>query len=489
MTIMKNKNNILSLAVLTAMSGAFYGCSDDKELTLNAPETKLLEEIKFEVSEVLPLAVGMDSLLVWSAGPQDVDDNTVVFTSSDPAVASVDQTGRISAHSIGQAQITAHSSIGFKINEAEASVTVDVIPEVIKATSINVENTTKLSDDGMIYVTDKLQLKATILPENHTYSHLTWHSDNEEVATVDANGLVDCVGVGSTRIIAKAHDRSGVQGVFNLEVKPYIAITKVEITPLDGPICISRGEVALNVTYTPANGTVGSVEWSSLDESVVKVNRGVVTPAGFGTATVIAKCVSTGEEVATTVTVEPGLWIWDAQNRWGENLQNNWKWIPSDTKADDERLEKFWRVHFPAASGNKRRRDIKINCTEKTPFYLGIAKYPVLAIRCTMYPGGNFKSDFATVSGFDKPGEINPKQGIELADGTRLMLFNVGGKLNGKGYDLVPFRIFQFKVADIPDANVDPNAPWYDIYWIRTFESETAAKEFAAQDVADNPRN
>ncbi|WP_295730967.1 Ig-like domain-containing protein [uncultured Muribaculum sp.] len=487
---MKNKNNILGLAALTAMAVSVAACSDnEKELTLNAPAANLLQEIKFEVSEVLPLAVGMDSLLVWSATPQDADDNTVIFTSSDPAVASVDQEGRISAHAIGQAQITAHSSMGFKINEAEATVTVDVIPEVIKATSINVENTTKLSDDGMIYVTDKLQLKATILPDNHTYSYLTWHSDNEEVATVNADGLVDCVGVGSTRIIAKAHDRSGVQGIFNLEVKPYIAIEKVEIAPLDGPICISRGEVALNVTYTPANGTVGSVEWSSLDESVVKVNRGVVTPTGFGTASVIAKCISTGEEVSTTVTVEPGLWIWDAENKWGETLQSNWKWIPSNDQAPDERLEKYWRIHFPDAGTGKWRRDFKLNCSEKAPVYLGIVKYPVLAIRCTAYAGGNFKSDFATVSGFDKPGEINPKQGIELADGTRLMIFNVGGKLAGKGYDLVPFRIFQFKVADIPNGSVDKASPWYDVYWIRTFESEDAAKAFANQDVIDNPRN
>ncbi len=484
--IMKSSKYLLSIIVASAIGLVSAGCSEDKIYTTDFTEARPIGEITFDVTPTLPLAVGMDSTLVYHVGPASSDDLTIVFTTSDESVASVDQDGTIHARSLGECIVRATPPIGFG---AEASVVVNVIPEVIKATSITIENTTPSGEDGVIYVTDKIQLKATILPENHTYSRLTWHSDNEHIATVDADGLVNCVGEGNVTITAKAHDHSGVEGAFSLTVKPYIAVTKVKIEQLASPICISRGSVALNVTYTPANGTLGSVEWTSLDESIVTVNRGEVTPTGFGTTTVIAKCIATGEEVQTSVTVDPGLWIWDAQNRWGESLRDNWKWSPADTKASDERLEKFWRVHFPDPGTGKWRRDIKIGCSEKNPVYLGLVKYPVLAIRCTMYPGGNFKSDLATLSGFDKPGEINPKQGIELDDGTRLMLFNVGSKLDGKGYDLIPFRIFQFKVADIPNDKVDRNAPWYDIYWIRTFESEDAAKVFAAKDVIDNPRN
>ena len=39
-----------------------------------------------------------------------------------------------------------------------------------------------------IYETDRIQLEASILPANHTYSYLTWASSNPSIATVSENG-------------------------------------------------------------------------------------------------------------------------------------------------------------------------------------------------------------------------------------------------------------------------------------------------------------
>ena len=44
------------------------------------------------------------------------------------------------------------------------------------------------------------------------------------------------------------------------------------------------------------------------------------------------------------------------------------------------------------------------------------------------------------------------------------------------------FNLFQLKVADIPNANVDPAAAWYDVYWIRTFRTADEAKAFGTAD-------
>ena len=44
--------------------------------------------------------------------------------------------------------------------------------------------------------------------------------------------------------------------------------------------------------------------------------------------------------------------------------------------------------------------------------------------------------------------------------------------------------IFQIKVADIPYENVDPNAAWYDVYWIRTFKTVDEAIAFAEAEIA-----
>lgn len=472
------KTSKTSILALLAAAAAFTACDDDKQYTLNAPETKLLEEITFDVSDVLPLAVGMDSTLVYTFGPEDCDDTSIVFTSSDEDIATVDQDGTIHALKVGQATISALPSLGFPVYNAQATVIVEVIPEVIKISSIEIVNTTPVSEDGKIYVTDELQLQANILPEDATYKRLIWSSTNEAVATVDKDGKVVCTGEGDATIIAASTDRSGVRGEFKIHVDKYIAAEKIAIKPLDGPVCISYGSFALEVTYEPTGATVGSVEWSSDDESVATVRRGIVSPTGFGNCNITATCVETGFSASVSVTVEPGLYIWDKNTMWNG-------WICSDGEKPNTSGDKgTWRVNFPAAQpGGKYRRDIKFDCNANNPIELRLKSYPVLAIRMTKLNGGNSTGDIVELN-HGNAGNPNPKNGIDLGDGTQLLIYNLGSRPNFKDLDQALFRVFQLKIADIPYDNVDASKAYYDVYWARTFKSEDDAKNFANEQVA-----
>ncbi|MDE7408037.1 MAG: DUF4979 domain-containing protein, partial [Muribaculaceae bacterium] len=86
--------------------------------------------------------------------------------------------------------------------------------------------------------------------------------------------------------------------------------------------------------------------------------------------------------------------------------------------------------------------------------------------------------------GYGNAGNPNPKNGIDLGDGTQLLIYNLGAAKNYAGVDIASFRVFQIKLADIPYDNVDQSKPYYDVYWIRTFKSEDEAKAYAADDVA-----
>lgn len=459
----------IALAAVAALGLA--SCDDEKQLTLDAEQGHLLEEITFHVSPTLPLAVGMDSTIAWSVGPDDASNKNIIFSSSDEEVATVDQDGTIHAKDVGRAIITAVGEIGFAVFNAEASVIVNVIPEIIKATEINITNTTPAGEDGKIYVSDELQMAAEILPADHTYDRLIWSTSDESLATVDENGLVTCLAMGDVTVYATATDKSGVRGEISFHINRMVDAERVEVAPLAESLCINQGSVKLDVTYFPADATIGSVTWTSDDEMVATVYRGVVTPRGFGTANITATCTATGESATIQVTVENGLYIWNARNQWAG-------WVCSSADGGEERGDSYWHVVLNLDNKNKWRRDIKMDVNNNNMFTMA-AERPVLAIKCTIPKGGN--------NTWDVRDSGNPKDndGFDLPDGTRLIMIDLTAKFGEWATTTHDFNLWQLKAADIPHENVDPAKAYYDVFWIRTFKTADEAKAFATAEASN----
>lgn len=103
---------------------------------------------------------------------------------------------------------------------------------------------------------------------------VTWESSKTDVATVDANGLVTSVAVGSASITAsKDGYRSG-----SITIK--VDLEKIEVAA-------SANSVVKGQTVTVTANKEG-VTWSSSDTNVATVENGVVTGVNFGTATITA---------------------------------------------------------------------------------------------------------------------------------------------------------------------------------------------------------
>lgn len=65
-----------------------------------------------------------------------------------------------------------------------------------------------------------------------------------------------------------------------------------------------------------------------------------------------------------------------------------------------------------------------------------------------------------------------------------MLIYNLGTRPNFKDQDVLNFRVFQIKLADIPNENMTDATAFYDIYWLRMFKTEDEAKEFAQEQVA-----
>jgi uncharacterized protein YjdB len=122
---------------------------------------------------------------------------SVTWSSSATAVATVSAAGLVTANAIGSTTISA--SAGGKTGSAS----ITVMPEPIASITLSTANDTLL-------VGETLQLNATLRDQqgNVVTRLVTWTSNSPTVASVNGQGLVTAVGDGITTITATADARS-----------------------------------------------------------------------------------------------------------------------------------------------------------------------------------------------------------------------------------------------------------------------------------------
>lgn len=129
--------------------------------------------------------------------PEDAYIQTGVWSSSNEAVAMVDQEGTVTAVGNGKAVISFLSDdTGKAKKEAKCNVTVTQAVTEVRLNELY----------GTIYVGKPITLKATIEPKTAKNKKVEWSSSNESVATVSSNGQVKGVSPGSVVITAKSPD-------------------------------------------------------------------------------------------------------------------------------------------------------------------------------------------------------------------------------------------------------------------------------------------
>lgn len=244
--------------------------SEYAEILANAP----VDATGITLSQsTLTLTIGETATLTANVLPADASDRSVTWTSSNTSVATVDANGMVSTTGIGSATITAKTHNGL-------TATCQVTVNPVAVTSVTLSNST-LS----MYPGQTKTLTATVLPENASYKSVTWTTDNSDIATVDANGVVTAKTVGNATITATAHN--GVKATCSVTVAAVDAQSIVVAPDLTSVFPgMTRQLVA---TITPANTTDKTVTWTSSDTQVATVDdNGLVTGVVVGEVTITA---------------------------------------------------------------------------------------------------------------------------------------------------------------------------------------------------------
>ena len=240
-----------------------------------------------DLPSTLSLEVGKSKTLTPTVVPSDAT-YTLSWSSSNTSVATVSQSGVVTAKASGATIITVRTDNG-KSDDCLVTVT----QSAVSPTSVSV-TPTSLS----LEVNQTANLTATVYPSNATTS-LTWSSSNTNVAKI-SSGKVTAVGAGSCVITVKTSN--GKSATCNVTVaEPVVNPTSVYVSP--SSVSLEVNETAnLTATVYPSNATT-SLTWSTSNSSVAKVTNGKVTAVGAGTCKITVK-TSNGKSASCNVTVK-----------------------------------------------------------------------------------------------------------------------------------------------------------------------------------------
>ena len=173
----------------------------------------------------------------------------------------------------GKSTFTVKAANDFGSDSREFTLSIDK-PVVIPVTGVKLDKTSLTLQE-----TGSDTLTVTVEPDNATNKDVNWSSDNKSVATVDANGNVTAVGVGTATITLTTED-----GGFTADCEVTVTHGPLTHVPEKAPTCTAEGntkywtceickkhfsdakgktEIALEDTVIPATGhSYGEPVWS-----------------------------------------------------------------------------------------------------------------------------------------------------------------------------------------------------------------------------------
>ncbi len=238
----------------------------------------------------LELALGERAALTVRFTPVDVTERGVMWESSDPGVASVDEDGVVTGAGEGSAVVTATTTDGGFSDQVAVQVRIPV-------TGLT------LSEDYLsMRPGESAVLEALVEPVDATLQGVVWSSDTQSVATVDQAGRVTAVAEGEAVIAAVSQN-----GGYRAECT--VAVTSVPVTGItlsDESLELGlHGQVQLVATVSPANASNKSVIWFSDNANIASVSgSGLVTGNSGGSTHINAVSQDGGFQARCSINVK-----------------------------------------------------------------------------------------------------------------------------------------------------------------------------------------
>ncbi|MGH7638159.1 MAG: Ig-like domain-containing protein, partial [Gemmatimonadaceae bacterium] len=231
----------------------------------------------------LPRGITVQLLGAPANAARNFVDIPVTWSSSDDTRATVDQNGLVTT--VGGGDVTISASAGGQTGTFDLNVQFPVSTVTVGAPAASIRQEGTVDLDAALVGSDG---------EAAVARDVEWSSSNEDIATVDDDGIVSGVADGTVTITATSE---GVSGSTQVTVSGLPLVTKVNVTP-GNPFRAIGQTVQMSHESEAASGNEipgTTAAWSSSDQDVATVDaNGLVTLLAEGTAKITAT-VDNGE--------------------------------------------------------------------------------------------------------------------------------------------------------------------------------------------------
>ena len=268
------------------------------------------------------LLVGQNYTLTAEVEPADATDKTIAWSSDAEGVATVDQDGKVTAVSVGTANITATCG--------EATATCVVTVKTLTCDDVTVtpgngstegdengsaaDNTQNggslIGNDLTLRVGQTASVNLNVAVESDVAPEFEWSlsTDGDKVVTMTVaeetlSASFTGMALGETTYSVKLANTETVLASGKVKVIAQNPVKSLSIEPAQVTMAQNALAVQLEAKINPADASVTTLTWTTSDEKVATVSAdGKVTPVAQGTATITATTTD-GTELSATCAV------------------------------------------------------------------------------------------------------------------------------------------------------------------------------------------
>ena len=277
------------VAATTPEGEGYNGVNTTCQVQVLPPRATEISVIPSEQSLLIGSSVTLQATVLPAYVTQVVE-----WRSSDSQVATVDSQGKVVAIGVGQATITATTT-----ESAQLTATCAITVNPILAQSLAIDR-----HSAQVKRCEQFTLTATVGPANTTNSTVTWHSTDTSVATVDNQGNVTVMGLGSAVVTATTTDGTQLRSscLVVVDNKPDVN-SDTEIDVMDVNLCVNAmlGRLSdpdiMHCADVDGNGSVDVSDINLIVNAVLYGQRPATYTITVGDATLTLVPVSGNDDV------------------------------------------------------------------------------------------------------------------------------------------------------------------------------------------------